>query len=303
MVDTEEEAIYLSSILNCPTLNDTIAAFQPQGVFGERHVHTLPVDYIPRYNQENSFHVELVDKTRILFNELYSELSTELTDPNKGTLSSRRKKVFNILSSLPSYSLYITLCESILYGETDNSTNEKYVVQEPKTHVVKMYSKYEEEEEIMMAAEPFECYKWNRFDQDIIEFFGGDKTILVGCYKGKKYLEWILSNHTYNVRLGKTKGSMEENKELFGQTSLLVLYELGKPNKLSAYRITSNKEMGKDELISLGYPNPKPRKSYMTFGIVPLDVDLSLLVNQHLIEKLIDINPDNAKGTPVFIEP
>ena len=96
---------------------------------------------------------------------------------------------------------------------------------------------------------------------------------------------------------------MEENKELFCQTSLLVLYELGKPDILSAYRIISNKEMGKDELISLGYPNPKPRKSYMTFSISPLDMDLSLLANQHLIEKLIDINPENAKGTPVFIEP
>ena len=156
---------------------------------------------------------------------------------------------------------------------------------------------------IGMAAEPFECYKWNRFDQNIIDFFGGDKTILVGCYKGKKYLEWILSNRIYNVRLGKTKGSMEENKELFGQTSFLVLYELGKPNKLSAYEIISNKEMSKDDLIGLGYPNPKPRKSYMTFSISPLDMDLSLLENQHLIEKLIDINPENAKGTPVFIEP
>ena len=169
--------------------------------------------------------------------------------------------------------------------------------------VISMYPQFEEEEGMMMAAEPFECYKWNRFDQDIIDFFGGDKTILVGCYKGKKYLEWILSNHIYNVRLGKTKGSMDENKDLFGQTSLLILYELGRPNKLSAYKITSNKEMGKGELISLGYPNPKPRKSYMTFRISPLDMDLSLLVNQHLIEKLIDINPDNAKGTPVFIEP
>ena len=182
--------------------------------------------------------------------------------------------------------------------EFDSSDSE---VDEPK--VIQMYPQYEEEVGMMMAAEPFECYKWNRFDQSIIDFFGGDKTILVGCYKGKKYLDWILSNHIYNVRLGKTKGSMEENQELFSQTSILVLYELGKPNKLSAYRITSNKEMGKDELISLGYPNPKPRKSYMTFGIVPLDMDLSLLVNQHLIEKLIDINPDNAKGTPVFIEP
>ena len=112
-----------------------------------------------------------------------------------------------------------------------------------------------------------------------------------------------MSHQIYNVRLGKTKGSMEKNRKLFSQTSLLVLYELGKPNKLSAYRITSNKEMGKHELINLGYPNPKPRKSYMTFSITPLDMDLSLIVNQHLIEKLIEINPENVKGIPVFIEP
>ena len=124
MVDTEDEAIYLSAILNCPTLNDTIAAFQPQGVFGERHVHTIPIDYIPRYNQEDSRHVELVNKAKNLFNELYSELSIDLTDPNKGTLSSRRKKVSNILSGLPSYTLYITLCESILQNTMVSESNE-----------------------------------------------------------------------------------------------------------------------------------------------------------------------------------
>lgn len=169
--------------------------------------------------------------------------------------------------------------------------------------IIPMYPQFDEEDGLMIAAEPFECYKWNRFDQSIIDFFGGDKTVLVGCYKGKKYLEWILSNQIYNVRLGKTKGSMEENRELFSQTSLLVLYELGNPNKLSAFKITNNKEMGKDELINLGYPNPKPRKNYMTFSISPLEMDLSLIANLRLIEKLIEINSENEKGTPVFIEP
>ena len=41
----------------------------------------------------------------------------------------------------------------------------------------------------------------------------------------------------------------------------------------------------------------------MTFTIKPLEMDLSLLANHHLIEKLIEINPENAKGIPVFIEP
>ena len=96
---------------------------------------------------------------------------------------------------------------------------------------------------------------------------------------------------------------MEENREMFGRTSLLVLYDFGKPNKLSAYTITGHKEMGKEELKAMDYPNKNPRKSYMTFSIEPLDLDLRLLVNHHLIEKLIEMNPGNEKGMPVFIEP
>jgi hypothetical protein len=41
----------------------------------------------------------------------------------------------------------------------------------------------------------------------------------------------------------------------------------------------------------------------MTFTIEALDMDLSLLVNHRLIERLIEINPENEKGMPVFIEP
>ena len=154
-----------------------------------------------------------------------------------------------------------------------------------------------------MAAEPFECYKWSRFDQSIIDFFGGDKTILVGCYKGKKHLEWILAHNTYNIRLGRTKGSMEEKRNLFGKASLLVLYEQGKPNKLSAYKIISHREIGKEELQEMNYPKKNPRKSYLAFSIVPFEMDLSFLIEHHLIDRLVELNADNAKGTPVFIEP
>lgn len=154
-----------------------------------------------------------------------------------------------------------------------------------------------------LAAEPFECYKWTRFDQDIIDFFGGDKTILVGCYKGKKHYDWIRAHNIYNIRLGKTKGSMEEKHNLFGNASLLVLYEYGKPNKLSAYKIVDHQEMSKEELLEMDYPKERPRKSYMTFSITPAEMDLESLINHRFIEKLIEIDSANAKGTPVFIEP
>ena len=84
---------------------------------------------------------------------------------------------------------------------------------------------------------------------------------------------------------------------------ILVLYELGKSNKLSVFEITGHKKVSKDELIKLNYPNSKPRKNYMIFNIVPLDMDVAPLEASHLIEKLVDINANNSKGTPVFIEP
>ena len=126
---------------------------------------------------------------------------------------------------------------------------------------------------------------------------------VIGCYKGRKYHEWIHAHNIYNIRLGNTKGSMEANRELFDSTSLLVLYEFGKPDKLRTYKITGHREISKDELIKLNYPNKKPRKNYMAFDIEPLEKDLTFLVEHHLIERLVELNVNNAKGTPVFIEP
>ncbi len=172
-----------------------------------------------------------------------------------------------------------------------------------ETKAIENYYFGHEDPDTWMAAESFECYKWKSIDQRICDFFGGDKTILVGCYKGKKHLDWIESHQMYTIRLGKVKGSMEANRMLFEKTSVLVLYELGKPNKLSAYKVTAHQEMAKEELIALNYPNENPRKSYMTFSFTPLDMDLNSLAGKHLIEKLIELNPSVIKGTPVFIEP
>lgn len=180
--------------------------------------------------------------------------------------------------------------------ESDQLIGEELVESTPSTY-------HYQEFDSLMAAESFERYKWEGFDQSICSFFGGNQTILIGCYKGKEYQEWIQSHNTYTIRLGKTKGSMEENKELFDSTSLLVLYELGKPEKLSAYKITGHHEISKEELIKLGYPNKKPRKRYMAFDIEPFEKDLTFLVEHHLIERLLELNANNAKGTPVFIEP
>ena len=182
--------------------------------------------------------------------------------------------------------------------ESDQFTGEKVVELEPSNaHNPEITF------EVLIAAEPFGCYKWEGFDQSIRDYFNNDQTILVGCYKGKTYRDWIDAHHLYNIRMGKAKGSMEANRELFDSTSLLVLYEVGKPDRLSAYRIVDHREINKEELIEMGYPNKKPRKSYMSFSLEPLDMNLTFLVEHHLIERIIELDANHAKGTPIFIEP
>lgn len=152
-----------------------------------------------------------------------------------------------------------------------------------------------------IAAEDYICYSWARFDHRISAFFGG-KTVLVGCPKDKRHLDWIVSHNLYNVRLGRAKGTMKEKEALFGQTAYLLLYEPDKPNALHAFTVDAHQEMSKDELMVAGYPNPQ-RKSYMVFNIRPVDKDLTPLVTEHMVEHLLQMNADKAKGTPVFIEP
>lgn len=194
--------------------------------------------------------------------------------------------------------------EAVLHRELIEDDKDNIGIITEKTISIPPTDEYQPvDDEPLMAAESFARYKWEGFDQSIREFFGNDQTILVGCYKGKDYREWIDAHRLYNIRMGKTKGSMEANRELFGSTSLLVLYEIGKPDKLSAYKIVDHREIGKDELIGMGYPNKKPRKSYMAFSLEPLNMNLTFLVEHHLIERIIELDANHAKGTPIFIEP
>ena len=155
----------------------------------------------------------------------------------------------------------------------------------------------------LVADDSFMLYKWDGLDLKIRDFFSSSQTILLGCYKGKDYFDWIESHHLYTIRLGKAKGSMETNRKLFDSTKLLVLYELNNPKKLNVYRVDGYQEMNDEKLEALGYPNKKPRKNYLAFSIIPLEMDLSYIMDHHLIEELVQQNTGDAKGTPIFIEP
>lgn len=297
-VETEEEAIYLSAILNCPTLNDTISAFQPQGIFGKRHVHTLPLDYIPKFDNANIIHKTLVSKSCSLRMELISSLTPILTDPNKGTLSSRRKGIFRLLSTMPSYSAYVSLCEAILKGDNsykliDSLSNQQY----------KFYISKDESAGSLVAEPGFECYKWHSIEQDIVNIFGENSTILIGGYKSSKQLNWIMKNRLYNIRLCNRKGAIEKNNKCINEASMLLLYDISHPEYFFCFNINEHKERDREEMISLNYPNKKPGKLYMTFSISPVSTPKRLTEIKDLILTLIKSIPNHINGAPVFFEP
>ena len=118
-VQSEDEALYLTGLLNSEAINSIIEDFQPRGAFGKRHVHKLPFGVTPPYDVNQASHKDVVAKTRALLTE-YAELKTsatlqDLLNPNLGTLSRRRKLLAGFIKNLNSYKEYEESCRS-LYG-------------------------------------------------------------------------------------------------------------------------------------------------------------------------------------------
>ena len=160
-----------------------------------------------------------------------------------------------------------------------------------------------DEPEMLKAAEDYEYYQWNGANKRVIDFFGDNKTILFGCYKNKKHLEWIQEQGIYNIRLGKRKGTMSGESALFEKTVHLVLYDINHPDKLQVYNIDSCCEMSGQQLKELSYPTQKLGKTYMTFKLSASTMDATQLNNLRLIEKITEEHPNHVNGAPVFLEP
>src|SRR5699024_8047613 len=73
-VQTEDEALYLTGLMNSEAINIAISIFQPRGQQGARHIHSLPYEVTPQYVSTNPLHQEVVQATRNLLQE-YSELN------------------------------------------------------------------------------------------------------------------------------------------------------------------------------------------------------------------------------------
>lgn len=119
VVNSEDEAIYLTGLFNSEAIGTIIKDFQPKGAFGERHIHSLAHGVTPPYDAEQVAHQEVVEATRNLINEIEHLKLTDIEfinslNPNV-TLQVRRRKMRTKISQLPSYQQYEDACKN-LYG-------------------------------------------------------------------------------------------------------------------------------------------------------------------------------------------
>ena len=160
----------------------------------------------------------------------------------------------------------------------------------------------DDDDSLPMAAEDYECYQWDRQEHCITRLFDDRETVLLGCYKDKKHFDWIQEHGIYNIRLGKRKGSMSGESEMFERASHLVLYDLKYPDKQTVYDIVSCAEMSGGQLKDIGYPTKKPGKTYMTFSLAESTVGAQSLDGKSLIEQITKFHPEHINGAPVFLE-
>jgi methylase of polypeptide subunit release factors len=67
----ENEAYYVSAVLNSNILNESIKPLQPRGLYGERDIQRRPFMFpIPRFDANNSRHLELAQISRQCHNKL-----------------------------------------------------------------------------------------------------------------------------------------------------------------------------------------------------------------------------------------
>lgn len=118
LTDSEDEAVYIVGLLNSTALSGAISAFQPEGGFGKRHIHTLPYKMIPQFDPKDETQMEVVASTKTLIEEWREACQSgsykTLLDPNSGTLNSRRKRQQGMIRTLSAYNKYDAACSAVL---------------------------------------------------------------------------------------------------------------------------------------------------------------------------------------------
>ena len=94
--NTKAEGLYLVSVLNSTIVNEAIKVLQPEGLFGERHIHRRPFEGcpIPKYNARDEIQKKLAKMGRKCIGIVKDNL-----EDLKGPIGRNRTEIRRILSS------------------------------------------------------------------------------------------------------------------------------------------------------------------------------------------------------------
>lgn len=106
--NSEDEALYYVGLLNSDSINNAIKEFQPEGNYGKRHIHTLPLGLISEYDPNDERHARVVEAARLLQARIKRACNEDqglasCLNPAGSTLSSRRKRFQQFYRDLPEF--------------------------------------------------------------------------------------------------------------------------------------------------------------------------------------------------------
>lgn len=117
IAQSEDEALYISALLNSFALGEIIADFQPEGAMGKRHIHKLPYEVTPPFNEDNPAHILVVEKTRNLIDSFERNIggstAAQYIPPSRSTLQVRRGKIREFIHGLQEHVDYEDACRGV----------------------------------------------------------------------------------------------------------------------------------------------------------------------------------------------
>lgn len=164
-----------------------------------------------------------------------------------------------------------------------------------------------------LSDETYKIFREPKSDDNVLhasipEYLDSEKLnpnetfVLVGFYKSKEQLDWILKNNLYNFRTGTDKGSLPLSNENIN-AKYLILHGADEliTNRIMKLKTTGPKILSQKNLISKGYPNPSG-ELYLVYEIEKdVSVDFkNISINLRNISKF-ESNRNSAKPLSISL--
>ena len=129
--------------------------------------------------------------------------------------------------------------------------------------------------------------------------FADAVAVLVGCYKSKEHLQWILEKGKYNIRFGGEREGAIELKESYLKARYLLLYNPDDFSDLRIMKIIKDNPtiINEKAMAEMGYPDPTPNQMYMVYDVSVDAVEPELYNRPWTIEPFVK----DKNGAPIIV--